>query len=235
MATFVIVHGAWGGGWEWREVEARLRAAGHEVNRPTLTGLGERSHLLSPAIDLDTHVTDVLAVLEFEDLRDVVLVGHSYGGMVVSGVVDRDAAGRVARVVFVDALVPRDGECVLDLVPPPLAQELRSLAGGGDALPLPVPHEQAVASRGAWYAERGRDHPFRTFTQPIRLRAEPGAGRPCAYIRTTAEPDTVALLELSVSRAGEAGWPIEEIATHHDPQVADPAGLTALLVTAAAA
>src|SRR4051794_40381551 len=89
MATFVIVHGAWGGGWGWREVATALRAAGHEVFTPTLTGLGERAHLARPETDLTTHVRDVVGVLECEDLRDVLLVGHSYGGMVITGAADR--------------------------------------------------------------------------------------------------------------------------------------------------
>ena len=117
MATIVIVPAAFFGGWQWKEVRLALQAAGHEVYTPTLTGLGERSHLASPAIGLDTHVQDVVNVLEHEDLRDVVLVGHSYGGMVVTAVADR-AADRVTRLVYVDAALPRDGECGFDLFPP---------------------------------------------------------------------------------------------------------------------
>src|SRR5574340_886568 len=109
MATFVLVHGGFHGGWCWKKVTPLLRAAGHEVYTPTLTGLGERVHLASPEIDLSTHIQDVVNVLEYEDLREVVLVGHSYGGMVIAGVADR-AAPRVAHLVYFDALVAGDGE-----------------------------------------------------------------------------------------------------------------------------
>jgi len=113
VATFVLVHGGFHGGWCWRRVAPPLRAAGHAVYTPTLTGLGERAHLATPAIGLDTHIRDVLGVLEYEELRDVVLVGHSMAGMVVTGVAER-AADRLAHLVYLDACVPRDGECHLD-------------------------------------------------------------------------------------------------------------------------
>ena len=116
MATFVIVHGAWSGGHAWRWVRPRLRAAGHEVFTPALTGLGERSHLASAQVDLDTHIQDVLGVLEFEDLDQVVLVGHSSGGMVITGVADR-APQRLAQLVYLDAEVPADGQSEFDLLP----------------------------------------------------------------------------------------------------------------------
>ena len=109
MATFVICHGAWGAGWFWKKMRPLMRAHGHEMFTPSYTGIGERSHLLDRSINLDTHITDVLQVLKFEDLRDVILVGHSYGGMVATGVADR-AAERIAQVVYVDAFVPRHGE-----------------------------------------------------------------------------------------------------------------------------
>src|SRR3954454_14928765 len=117
MATFVLIAGAWQGGWCWQRVSPRLRAAGHEVYTPTLTGLGERVHLVRPDVTLETHVTDILNVLRFEDLGDVTLVGHSYGGMVITGVADR-APDRVSRLVYLDALVPNDGESLHDLNSP---------------------------------------------------------------------------------------------------------------------
>src|SRR3712207_5745958 len=111
MTTYVLVHGAWHGGWCWKKVVPLLRTAGHEVYTPTLTGLGERAHLLSPTITLDTHILDVVNVLEYEELLDVVLVGHSYAGAVISGVADR-APTQVAQLVYLDAFVPRDGEAL---------------------------------------------------------------------------------------------------------------------------
>jgi pimeloyl-ACP methyl ester carboxylesterase len=106
MATFVLCHGAWSAAWAWKKVRPLLRAAGHEVFTPTYTGLGERAHQVSRSVDLETHIRDILAVLDCEDLRDVMLVGHSYGGMVATGVADR-AAERIAKVVYLDAFVPR--------------------------------------------------------------------------------------------------------------------------------
>jgi pimeloyl-ACP methyl ester carboxylesterase len=108
--TVVIVHGAWGGGWDWRGVEQVLRQRGASVYRPTLTGLGERCHLASPDIDLTTHVTDIVNVIEWEELEDVILLGHSYGGMVITGVADR-VPDRIRRLVYLDAFLPFDGEC----------------------------------------------------------------------------------------------------------------------------
>jgi len=115
MATFLVAHGAWSAGWAWKKMRPLLRARGHELYTPTHTGLGERSHLAHAGIDLDAHIADILAVLQFEDLRDVVLVGHSYGGMVATGAADR-AADRIARLVYLDAFVPRDGQSLFDLV-----------------------------------------------------------------------------------------------------------------------
>ena len=127
MATIVIVPAAFHGGWRWKEVRVALQAAGHEVYALTLTGLGERSHLASPDIGLDTHIQDVVNVLEYEDLRDVVLVGHSYSGMVLTAVADR-AADRLARLIYVDAVLPRDGECMFDACSP---RDARDLGGTG--------------------------------------------------------------------------------------------------------
>ncbi|MBV9253581.1 MAG: alpha/beta fold hydrolase, partial [Actinobacteria bacterium] len=117
MATFVLVHGAWHGGWCWRKLTPLLRAAGHEVFTPTLTGLGERSHLGHPDVGLATHVGDVAQVLWYEDLSNVVLVGHSYGGLVIGGVADQ-APGRLKHLVYLDAFVPEHGRSMLDLGPP---------------------------------------------------------------------------------------------------------------------
>jgi pimeloyl-ACP methyl ester carboxylesterase len=117
MATFVLVHGAWHGSWCWKRVRRRLQQAGHEVFTPTLTGIGERSHLLSKTVDLETQTLDVLNLVKWEELSDFVLCGHSYGGMVISGVADR-IPERIRSVVFLDAFVPEDGQCLMDLAPP---------------------------------------------------------------------------------------------------------------------
>src|ERR1700730_1875976 len=117
VATILVAHGAWSAAWAWKKMRPLLRAAGHELLTPTYTGLGELSHLANPSIDLETHIRDVLGVLEFEDLHDVVLLGHSYGGMVATGVADR-ARDRVAKLIYLDAFVPQDGQSMLDLHPP---------------------------------------------------------------------------------------------------------------------
>ena len=117
MANFVLVHGAWIGGWCWRPNAQALRRAGHEVFTPTLTGLGERSHLMNPSINLDTHITDVVNVIKYEELSDVILVGHSYGGMVVTGVADK-LPEKIASLVYLDAFVPENGQSLAELAPP---------------------------------------------------------------------------------------------------------------------
>src|SRR6185312_289139 len=126
--NFVLVHGAWHGGWCWKRVSPLLRALGHEVFTPTLTGLGERQHLMSPEVGLDTHIKDVLGVLEYEDLHDVILVGHSYAGMVIAGVAEK-AAERIAHLVYLDAFVPADGKSLADYQPPEILQLSRKAPG----------------------------------------------------------------------------------------------------------
>jgi pimeloyl-ACP methyl ester carboxylesterase len=126
MANFVLVHGAWIGGWYWRPIAQKLRAAGHEAYAPTLTGLGERIHLMNPSINLDTHVTDVVNVIKEEGLSDVVLVGHSYGGMVVTGVADA-LPDKITSLVYLDAFVPKNGEALVNFAArrPPLRANIR--------------------------------------------------------------------------------------------------------------
>ena len=146
MATFVVAHGAWSAGWAWKKMRPLLRAAGHELWTPTYTGLGEREHLGHAGVSLDTHIQDIMAVLETEDLRDVILIGHSYGGMVATGVADR-ARARVAKLVYLDAFVPADGQAVFDLVPPDIALKMEAGAKAspsGFGIPVnPMPSDTA--------------------------------------------------------------------------------------------
>ena len=114
--TFLVCHGAWSAGWAWKKVHPLMQAAGHRLVTPSYTGLGERSHLAHPAVDLEAHIQDMLNVIKYEDLRDIVLIGHSYGGMVATGVADR-AAERIARLIYLDAFVPEDGQSLFDLLP----------------------------------------------------------------------------------------------------------------------
>jgi pimeloyl-ACP methyl ester carboxylesterase len=139
MVTYVFLAGGGYGGYIWKEVASRLRARRHEVFTPTFTGLGERAHLASPQIDLDTHVHDILGVFEFEDLHDVILVGHSYGGMVMTGVAQH-IPHRLAHLVYLDALVPQDGQSVLDIIGPFWSARFEERARTfGDGWRLPPP------------------------------------------------------------------------------------------------
>ena len=183
MSTFVLVHGGGHGGWCYGRVAPLLRAAGHEVYTPTLTGLGERKHLLRPDIDLDTHITDVVHVLEYEDLTDVILLGHSYGGMVITGVADR-AGSRIGRLVYLDAAHPRNGESLADVSPEMMAfaqSELRTVDGIELVL---FPDSQVIAYLGvtdpgdfAWMKSKITPHPWKCFTQKLRLRDEAAVRR----------------------------------------------------------
>ena len=171
MATYVLVHGAWGGGWKYARVAQRLRARGHTVFTPTLTGCGDRSHLLSGAINLTTHVTDIVNVIRYEDLSGVVLAGHSYGGMVITGVADRPP-DMVAALVYLDAFMPEDGKSLFDLNIPKNMQMLSSaparLAGCRAAAPgaefFGVNEQDAARVDAA-----RRPASDRVFTEKIRL------------------------------------------------------------------
>src|SRR5262249_52935904 len=140
-ATFVVAHGAWSAGWAWKKMHPLMSAAGHRLYTPTYTGLGDRDHLASPSNDLETHIKDILAVLKYEDLRNVVLIGHSYGGMVATGVADR-ARDRIAQLIYLDAFVPKNGQALVDLLPPQVRQRMQESVKAGDGWriqPNPTP------------------------------------------------------------------------------------------------
>jgi pimeloyl-ACP methyl ester carboxylesterase len=228
MAAFVIAHGAWGGGWAWAGVASLLRAAGHEAFAPTYTGLGERAHLLSRQTDLDTHVRDVAGVLAFEDLRAVVLVGHSYGGMVATGAAAA-AADRVAALVYVDAFVPRDGDSLFDLAEPGAGQRLTAAAdaeGFGWLVPAQgPPHPRRPGP------DRRQPHPLACFAQPLRFDEEAVAALPRTYLRCT-DPAMPAFDRSAARVQREPGWRYRELATDHNPQFSEPRALTAILLDA---
>ena len=201
MTTYVLVHGAWHGGWCWRKVRALLEASGADVYTPTLTGLGDRAHLASRDVGLDTHVADVLGVLETEDLSGVVLVGHSYAGMVVTGAADR-AADRIARLVYLDAVVPKDGQCLYDRVPPQVRthwEEQARVAGEGWRVPVSVATSQFLGLKTeedlCWVMPRLTPHPIRTFQDALRLSARfpqmPRAYINCIGDKPPGQPRTI--------------------------------------------
>jgi pimeloyl-ACP methyl ester carboxylesterase len=236
VATFVLVHGGRHGGWCWRKVSRLLRDAGHDVFAPTLTGVGERRHLARPDVGLSTHVEDVVALLEFEDLTEVVLVGHSYGGMVITGVVERSPE-RVARLVYLDALVPEPGECVLDLLTAELSAALPAwVASDGDGWRVPsgrsTPADYGVTDPedAAWVAARLTDQPFRSYQEPLQATAK-SATLPRTYVHCTQSQSIDPRNRERV--AGAAGWSFRELATGHDLMVSAPRQTAALLLEAA--
>lgn len=234
MATIIIVHGGWGGGWEWTPVAGRLRERGHVVFTPTLTGLGERSHLGTDTTGLSDHIQDVLAILTFEELQDVVLCGHSYGGMVVTGAADR-VPERIRGLVYLDALVPTDGQALVDLVPRELGDPLlRAAEERGDGK-IPYPPElhppaglisDEVRSR---YLGRMRPHPASTMSEPIRLSGAV-SGLPRAFVRCTGDLDPDAdVLGPFAARAQAEGWPYHESSTPHDLHLFDAKGTAQII------
>jgi pimeloyl-ACP methyl ester carboxylesterase len=233
MAIFVIVHGGWGGGWEWTPVARRLRERGHEVFTATLTGLGERAHLGSK-VGLSDHIEDVVAVFTFEELRDVVLCGHSSGGMVVTGVADR-VPELIRRLIYIDAFVPNDGQSQVDLMPDEFREMLLKAAKqrGDGKIPYPadvfLPEGSAPEELRTRYIRRTRPHPVATITEPIRLTGAV-AELSRAYVRCTGaiDPDSD-LMGPFAARAQAEGWLYRELDTPHDPMLLDPQGTAAML------
>jgi pimeloyl-ACP methyl ester carboxylesterase len=237
MTNFVLVHGAWHGGWCWTRVSRLLRRAGHDVFTPTLTGLGERAHLASADINLDTHIADILGVLESEELDDVVLCGHSYGGMVISGVAER-AGGRIDTLAYLDAHVPEDGQSVLQLLGAARAEAIRAQASRtGDGWRIdPVSAEAfqvGEADDVKWVDRQCTAQPIATFGQPIALTGAIGRVRRRVYIR--ADNDRVTAFAHCAEHAGHApDWDYHEVAAGHDVMIDAPEALAGILLEAVA-
>ncbi|MBW3632862.1 MAG: alpha/beta hydrolase [Chloroflexi bacterium] len=235
MATFVLVHGSMHGGWCWKRVVPWLHAAGHHVHAPTLTGLGERAHLAHPGIDLGTHIQDIIGVLEYEDLRGVVLVGHSYGSVVVTGVADRLPA-RIAQLVYVDGAEAASGQAVIDFFPSAWLAARRALVdveGGGWQLPPPADLSGfgiADADDVAWVRPRLAPQPFKTFTQPLRLESAAGFAGPKTFVSCTEAPPAGWRDEMTRRARAERGWGYRELATGHDAMITAPRELAGLLL-----
>ena len=231
MTEFVLVHGAWHGGWCWRRVADILRARGHRVTTPTMTGLGERAHLLSKDITLQTFCDDLVAHLEFEEVGNAVLVGHSFGGAPISQAAER-CGDRIDRLVYLDAAVLFDGETPLDPAAPDVRAIRRQLAqdsSGGLTLPTPPAEAMGVRQRddAAWIERMMTPHPFRTMETPLALGGPPGAGKPASYVVCT-DP-LYDKLVYARGRAQDLGWDMLEIAGGHDAMVTSPDALADLL------
>jgi pimeloyl-ACP methyl ester carboxylesterase len=231
VATFVLVHGMWAGGWYWQKVRPLLRAAGHEVFSPTLTGLGERVHLARPDVDLNTHIDDVMNVLRYEDLRDVVLVGHSYAGMVIRGVADREPE-RLARLVYLDAFVPEDGDRVEDFLQPGISPDFEAMAAGYNGWQIPTldPGDEDPAIV-AWEAGRTVPHPIATFRKSIRLSDPAAEHVPRVFIHCTEKPDGDVFARFAERARGYAGWQYLAIDAVHDVMAVKPEELTDVLLS----
>ena len=237
MANFVLVHGGAHGGWCFQPLARVLRESGHEVYAPTLTGLGERAHLFRAGVDLDCHVNDIVAMLHYEDLREAILVGHSYGGMVITGAADR-APDRVAHRVYLDAKEPRDGQSLVDVSGPFMAAARRdSRIVDGVEMCL-FPSDESLPFYGvvdphavAWMRERLTPHPWRCFEQPLKL-TNPAALQaiPQSHISTTAFMPLRNVDRLREKADGRV-WDID---TGHDLMITEPRKVADLLERVAA-
>lgn len=235
MATFLLVHGEMHGGWCWKRLTALLEAEGHQVFTPTLTGMGERYHLLTPETGLSTHVLDLLGTLYFEDLSDVIVVGHSYAGMVISQLADR-AYDQLSGLIFLDAFTGRDGAAMWDYQP----EETRSLylkwaAEGGDGWRLP-PTDAYVAALGisdeadgAWVRSHLTDFPVKCQHDPLWLTSGGYESLPKGYIHCTESP-LAAKFRIYFDEAESEGWPCRAIPASHDAMVTHPALLVRTLI-----
>lgn len=219
--TYVLVHGAWGGGWAFRRLAALIRQAGHDVYRPTLTGLGERVHLASPSVGLETHIQDIVNLIEFEGLEQVILVGHSYGGMVISGVAARSYE-RLARLIYIDAHLPENGQSMFDLIPAERKQQLISIARAqGDGWRIPPQ-----------WANPGKNvpQPLATFQDPVKLSKLGAATLSGSYVLTVEPGVTEDAFSESALRAENRGWKIYRLETGHNPHWSMPDKLVDILL-----
>jgi pimeloyl-ACP methyl ester carboxylesterase len=232
MATYVLIHGGICGGWAWKRLIPLLRAEGHEVFAPTLTGLGERSHLAHPQIGLETHIQDVLGVLEYEDLENVILVGHSWGGMVVTPVADR-AKPRLAQLVYLDATVPRDGQSYLDCDSPEvkawLDEEVQKSGDGWRLMPMPMRDFGIIDEADQqWADSKTTPHPYKTFQDPVHFNAETVAALPRTYIACIGDKPRG-----EEKRSEAEGMTYLELSTGHMAMITAPQELAALLLALA--
>ena len=226
MATYVFVAGGGWGGFIWREVASRLRTLGHDVFTPTLTGVGERVHLASPQIDLSTHVQDILGVLEYEDLHEVILVGHSYGGLVITGVAER-VPERLAQLVYLDALVPQDGQSGWDVTDPALRARIEErVRTQGDGWRL-LPPRDAPARITA--------HPHTPLLQKLLIKNPAAARLPHTFVSCTQNQAGRLTMDPIAARVRAEGWGYYEVEADHMAMLTAPQAVVDILLEIAAA
>lgn len=237
MATFVLVHGAWHGGWCYRAVAKILRAAGHDVHTPTMTGCGERSHLLHAGINLDTHIRDVLNVIAWEGLDRVVLCGHSYGGMVITGVADAIPA-KVSALVYLDAFVPtKDGESMWDNISD-LEKQLftGSMAADGFTMqPIPAAMFNMKESERAWADSKCVPHPFAGFRQALKLTGKAATIKNRTYVFAQGWDlggHPTPFKGYHDRLKGDGGWKVHALAGGHDLMIDQPEDVAKILMAA---
>lgn len=232
MANFVLVHGSNGGGWVWQKVAPLLRVAGHEVYAPTLTGLSDRSHLLECGVNLTTHIADVVNLLIYEDLSDVILVGNSYAGMVITGVAAK-APERLKLLVYLDAYLPDNGQSEADLWPPErraLAQAAEDATRGLAQPPPPALFGVTDPALADWITARSTPHPTATYTEPVPAGNSRSAALPRVFIHCTANPRTTPdVFGPFAAKARAQGWEVREIAAGHLAMLTAPQEVAGML------
>lgn len=226
MATFLVAHGAWAAGWAWKKMRPLMAAGGHELFTPTCTGLGERTHLAHRGIDLETHIADILAVLEFENLKNVILIGHSYGGMVATGIADR-ARDKIKHLVYLDAFAPEDGMAAADYMPADRAEMMRKTAIDGWKVPSSPPPPDTSPEDTAWLTPRRVPQPLQCFEQKLVLKNGP-LKLPRTYIYAQRHNPGDPFRQF-MDRARKEGWPVYEMDASHSPHVTAPEALMAIL------
>jgi pimeloyl-ACP methyl ester carboxylesterase len=231
-SNFVLVHGAWHGGWCWARVAPLLRAKGHRVFCPTLTGLGERAHLLSRQVNMTTHIEDVLGLLEAEELDNVILCGHSYAGMVITGVAAR-AKARLKQLVYLDSAVVEDGESWSSAHTDQVRADRRKLAEASGGVSMPVPKAEVFGLSDpkdlAWVQRRMTPQPFAPYDQKLHWGGPVGNSLPKVYVNCT-EPLYAGLNPVKERYRGKPGWPFRELKTGHDAMVSAPEETARLLL-----
>jgi pimeloyl-ACP methyl ester carboxylesterase len=226
MSTYVLVHGAWHGSWCWKRVRKALQSAGHEVFTPTLTGVGERSHLNSPGINLSTHIADVANLIRWEELSDVILCGHSYGGCVISGAAD-GVSDRIRALVYLDAFVLEDGEALIDLLPPEQVQGMRQ--HGWKVNPIPAEAFNVNPADCAWVNRQCTPQALACFEERIELTGGIGRIKDVTHVLATGYV-AGSPFPACHERAKEKGWKTRTMPSGHDVMLDLPDELTAVLL-----